>query len=249
MQAYIFTDLDDTLFQTLKKCPIVAPSDLVVRASLPNGQPNSYATRQQQWLWQWLNQGFKVVPVTGRDYAAFQRVSLPFQEEVVLNHGAVILDKQGNIDVLWLAERKKLLADYEDKLLTIWQVVYDFCQYDQDYNLRLVQDFDVVWYVVIKHKSGTEQALHPVLSLIKEHPYIIDNSLYWHLNGNNFAILPKIINKQDAVSYLIHQYKCLYPELVTFAAGDSFSDAPFMALCDYALLIKNTQLFSFLKSA
>jgi predicted mannosyl-3-phosphoglycerate phosphatase (HAD superfamily) len=80
-------------------------------------------------------------------------------------------------------------------------------------------------------------------SVIKSHPYIIDGSLYWHLNGNNLAVLPKIINKESAVSYLIDVYRQQHPELLTFGAGDSKTDAPFMALCDYALIPKNTQLF------
>ena len=80
-------------------------------------------------------------------------------------------------------------------------------------------------------------------SVIKPHPSIIDGSLYWHINGNNLAVLPKIINKEGAVSYLLAQYKSQYPELLTFGAGDSRTDAAFITLCDYALIPKNTQLF------
>ncbi|MGZ8946758.1 MAG: hydrolase, partial [Methylococcaceae bacterium] len=99
MQSYIFLDLDDTLFQTLRKCALGADDpNLQVRAFLPDGTPNSFATHKQQWLWHWLAKGFRIVPVTGRDVHAFERVTLPFQEEVILNHGAVILDKQRNID-------------------------------------------------------------------------------------------------------------------------------------------------------
>jgi len=81
-------------------------------------------------------------------------------------------------------------------------------------------------------------------SIIKAHPHILNGSLYWHLNGNNLAVLPKIINKESAVSYLINGYKQQHLELLTFGAGDSKTDAPFMALCDYALIPKNTQLFN-----
>ena len=98
---------------------------------------------------------------------------------------------------------------------------------------------------MIKHVDGTENTLKKLLdSIIKVHPHIVDGSLYWHLNGNNLAVLPKIINKESAVSYLIDGYKRQHPELVTFGAGDSKTDAPFMALCDYALIPKNTQLFN-----
>ena len=223
---------------------------LQVRAFLPDGTPNSYATDKQQWLWQWLAKGFKIVPVTGRDALAFECVMLPFQEEVVLNHGAVILDKQRNIDSVWMASMMQALPDYHEKLLEVWAEVEAYCRRYTGFKSRLVQDFDITWYGVIKHRDGTETTLKTLLdSVIKTHPHILDGSLYWHLNGNNLAVLPKIINKESAVSYLIKSYKQQHPELVTFGAGDSNTDAPFMGLCDYALIPKNTQLFKTLAFA
>jgi len=245
MQSYIFLDLDDTLFQTLRKCALGADDPkLQVRACLRDGTPNSYATHKQQWLWHWLEKGFKIVPVTGRDVHAFERVTLPFQEEVVLNHGAVILDKQRNIDSVWMDGMMQALPKYHDKLLDMWAEVESYCLRDNGFKSRLVHDFDTTWYGVIKHLDGTENTLKELLnSIIKQHPHILEGSLYWHLNGNNLAVLPKIINKESAVRYLIDGYKRQHPELLTFGAGDSNSDAPFMSLCDYALIPKNTQLY------
>ena len=121
MESYIFLDLDDTLFQTLRKCEAQPETiALQARAFLPDGTPNSYATNKQQWLWQLLSQGFKCIPVTGRDYSAFERVNLPFQEEIVLNHGAVILDRQRNIDTAWMAKMLQSLPDYQTKLMQVW---------------------------------------------------------------------------------------------------------------------------------
>ena len=246
MQSYIFLDLDDTLFQTLRKCALGADDPkLQARTRLADGTPHSFATHKQQWLWHWLAKGFKIVPVTGRDGHAFDRVMLPFQEEVVLNHGAVILDKQRNIDSVWMAGMMQALPAYHEKLLTVWADVEAYCQRHSGFKSRLVKDFDITWYGVIKHTDGTEAALTPLLDdIIKPHPSLLDGSLYWHLNGNNLAVLPKIINKESAVSYLIAGYKKQHPELLTFGAGDSHTDAPFMGLCDYALIPKNTQLFN-----
>jgi len=244
MQSYIFLDLDDTVFQTLRKCALGADDPaLQARAFLPDGTPNSFATHKQQWLWHWLAKGFKIVPVTGRDVHAFERVMLPFQEEVVLNHGAVILDKQRTIDSVWMDGMMQALPAYHEKMLDVWAEVETHCKCYNGFKLRLVHDFDTLWYGVIKHVDGTETTLKTLLdSIIKVHPHIVDGSLYWHLNGNNLAVLPKIINKESAVRYLIHGYKQHYPELLTFGAGDSKTDAPFMALCDYALIPSNTQL-------
>ena len=246
MQSYIFLDLDDTLFQTLRKCGTDANADdpkLAARAYLPDGSPNSFATDKQQWLWEWLERGFKIVPVTGRDGLAFERVVLPFQEEVVLNHGAVILNKQREIDSVWMSGMLNRLPAYHNKLIELWALVEDYCTQHSGFNARLVVDFNITWYGVIKHADRTEKTLQQVLfAVIKEHPYILEGSLYWHLNGNNLAVLPKILNKESAVSFLLKKYHQQYPEILTFAAGDSHSDAAFLALCDYAIVPKHTQL-------
>jgi len=245
MQSYIFLDLDDTLFQTLRKCaPAADDPRLQARAYLPDGTANSFATHKQQWLWHWLAKGFRIVPVTGRDGYAFERVNLPFQEEVVLNHGAVILDKQRHIDKVWMDRMLQDLPTYHEKLLRLWAEIEAYCRRRQGFKTRIVIDFDISWYGVIKHADGSENTLLAVLnSIIKPHPFVCDGSLYWHLNGNNLAVLPKIINKESAVGYLMEGYKQQHPDLLTFGAGDSKSDAPFMALCDYALIPRNTQLF------
>lgn len=251
MQSYIFLDLDDTLFQTLRKCTAdVDNHPLQARAFLPDGSANSYATQKQQWLWHWLAKGFKIVPVTARDVHAFERVKLPFQEEVVLNHGAVILNKQGTVDKVWMDNIMQSLPAYQEKLLAVWAEVELYAQRHGGFKPRLVNDFGTTWYGVIKHSDGTEAVLKTLLDeIIIAHPSVLDGSLYWHLNGNNLALLPKIINKESAVSYLLEGYKQQHAKVLTFGAGDSNTDAAFMALCDYALIPKNTQLFQALNFA
>jgi len=250
MQRYIFLDLDDTLFQTLRKCEFGADdARLQVRAFLPDGTPNSFATHKQQWLWDWLSQGFKIVPVTARDVHAFGRCTLPFQEEVVINHGAVILNKQRQVDKVWMERMTLALPVYQEKLFALWTEIEAYTKQHQGFKPHLVNDFDITWYGYIKHTDRTEATLTTLLeAVIKPHESILDGSLYWHINGNNLAVLPKIINKEEAVSYLLAHYKNQYPDLLTFGAGDSRTDAAFITLCDYALIPKNTQLFRTLAS-
>ncbi len=245
MQRYIFLDLDDTLFQTLRKCPQDREDPrLAVRAFLPDGTPNSYATHKQQWLWQWLSQDFKLVPVTARDFHAFERVTLNFDQEIILNHGAVVLTKERRLDALWMTTILANLPNYHRKLLDVWRLLSAHTERLEGYKLRLVQDFGVTWYGVIKHCDGSEAPLKLLVDeILQEHPLMIDQELYWHLNSNNLAILPKIITKESAVSYLMTKYLAQDPELLTIGAGDSKTDAAFISLCDYALIPSNTQLF------
>lgn len=241
MQRYIFLDLDDTVFQTRKKCPANA-EQLATCAYLPTGVANSFATEKQQWLWQWLNAGFKVIPVTGRDADAFSRVDLSFQNEIVLNHGAVILNAQRQLNLNWMQHMQEHLSLCQSEFAELWHEIEAYCARHARFQPRLVIDFDVTWYGVIKHADKTEAHLRPLLeTVIKPHPSICQGNLYWHLNGNNLAVLPRVLNKESAVRYLLQQYQQQGPVL-SFAAGDSLSDAPFLALCDYAIIPKNTQL-------
>ncbi|MGR9088156.1 MAG: hydrolase [Gammaproteobacteria bacterium] len=246
MQNYIFLDLDDTLFQTLRKCgKNLDDSSLRARAYLADGSPISYATHKQQWLWQWLAKDFRIVPVTARNSQAFDRVDLPFREEVILNHGAVILDRERRVDRVWMDRMLEHLPASHEKLLSLWNEVGQYCRHRQGYKPRLVEDFGVTWYGIVKHQSGVEAPLKTLLEdVIKTSRPVRDGSFYWHLNGNNLAVIPGFVNKENAVRYLLDGYRRQHPQLLTFGAGDSLTDAAFMTLCDYALIPRNTQLFN-----
>lgn len=245
MHAYIFIDLDDTLFQTLRKLkPGYNPAELVARALLADGRENSFATPKQQWLWQWLSRDFKIVPVTARDGGAFQRVLLSFTEEAVLNHGAVILDKHGQVDAEWQQQMQAERAHWQAKLHALWQVILAYCENFPDYKPRLVDDYGETWFAVVKHRSGDEAPLRQLLDdCLLNHPALTDGSFYWHLNSNNLAILPDAIRKERAVAFLLDRYQQQAGEIFSIGAGDSLTDVPFLALCDYALIPSNTQLF------
>lgn len=246
MQRYIFVDLDDTLFQTRRKCPHDAAT-LEPRAYLRDGAPISYATPQQTWLWQWLNRDFRVIPVTARNYDAFRRVALPFAHEAILNHGAVVLDANQQLDRAWHAIVQRQLPAQRDALQTLWRDVERHCRDVPLLKPRLIHDFDELWYGVVKHSQGEEHALHELLQhVIAPHAAIAQGLLYWHSNGNNLALLPQAINKRHAVAYLLERYRRHGQPLLTLAMGDSHTDAAFMALCDYALIPRGTQLHQLL---
>jgi hydroxymethylpyrimidine pyrophosphatase-like HAD family hydrolase len=63
-----------------------------------------------------------------------------------------------------------------------------------------------------------------------------------HRNGNNLAILPKALDKANAVAHVTALLRAEHGDIVTFGMGDSRSDARFMAACDYAIVPRATQL-------
>lgn len=247
MQNFIFIDLDDTLFQTLRKCGNHAPDsngiELKPRAFLKDGSPISYSTPKQERLWQWFSGSGRIIPVTARNFDAFSRVDLPFTEEVILNHGAVILDKNRNIDQEWHDYMVDVSLSYQADLLSLWEDVQSQASHDPFLKPRLIEDFGVTWYGVIKHADANEAVLRDLLnSVISNHESVKSGRLYCHSNGNNLAILPAVIEKAHAVRFLIDRYAGQHASIFTVGMGDSKTDMPFMALCDYAVIPKNTQL-------
>jgi hydroxymethylpyrimidine pyrophosphatase-like HAD family hydrolase len=247
MQNFIFIDLDDTLFQTLRKCHQDGPDALGIelkpRAFLKDGSPISYSTPKQERLWQWFSGSGRIVPVTARDSDAFSRVDLNFTEEAILNHGAVILDKNRNIDPEWHAIMVEATSQYQADLQALWDEVNVQATQDPDIRPRMVEDFGVAWYGVIKHAQADETALAELQkSLINNHEAVKSGRLYCHSNGNNLAVLPSVIGKAHAVRFLMARYRQEHPAIFTVGMGDSTTDKPFMALCDYAVIPKNTQL-------
>lgn len=246
MQHYLFVDLDDTLFQTQRKIPSQQLDNVRPTAYLRNGEVISYATAKQQRLWHGLAQGFRVVPVTARDFHAFHRVDLPFREEAVLNHGGVVLQADRSLDMEWHETLSAKLRGHGDDLQALLDTVLQYRAVSGDSGFRpwLVEDFGVQWYLVVKHDGGDEAALLRLRQYLQgSFAPVQTGRFYLHDNGNNLAVLPAPVNKADAVAYLQGRYAERHGcELLTVGMGDSLTDAPFMALCDYAMLPRNTQL-------
>ena len=242
MQNLFFVDLDDTLFQTLRKCGQTLLEDLTPRAFLKSGETISYATPKQNQIWEGLTRAGRVVPVTARNFDAFSRVNLTFKHEAILNHGAVILDAQGRIDPEWQAYMAEALPPFHTLLLEVWELVQAHTYQHPGLRPRLIEDFGVCWYGVVKHADAEEEPLQDLALLLQNHTALTSGQLYCHLNGNNLAIIPAVVAKAHAVQFLLQRYAKLYDSILTIGVGDSKTDQPFMALCDYALIPGNTQL-------
>ncbi len=242
MQNLFFVDLDDTLFQTLRKCGQTLADDLTPRAFLKNGETISYATPKQNRLWAGLAEAGHVVPVTARNFDAFSRVNLTFKNEAILNHGAVIIDAQGRIDPEWQTYMTDVLPPFHKLLLEVWELVQAQTKTDPGLRPRLIEDFGVCWYGVVKHADAEDEPLQNLALLLKQHTALTSGRLYCHLNGNNLAIIPAVVAKANAVNFLLERYVKSHDTLLTIGIGDSKTDQPFMALCDYALIPRNTQL-------
>jgi hypothetical protein len=240
MRPYVFLDLDDTLFQTRPKCP--AGAKLHVAASAPDGTPNSFMTEKQRALFTWLDESAVVIPTTGRNQSAFRRVHLPFRHGAILNFGGTIVDEAGEIDAPWHARIREELAPQAPALEDARAGIEAFCRrHAIEAHARVIGDFGLDLYVVVKHAQGDVAALTRVQ---REHvrPRTDEARFRIHLNGNNLSIVPHGVSKERAIRYLLEGRLATAEGRLTIGIGDSLTDAPFLLACDFGLLPRGSQL-------
>lgn len=242
--AIALCDLDDTLFSTRRKCPPhIAEADLVASAWGADGAPISYATPAQHRLAHWLQDTALMVPVTARSTAALLRTSISF-DIAVSAHGGVILERADDGTLRpnpeWQAHMHSALAPHSTTLDAIIAGITD-----PSVRSRIVEEDGLALYVVVKHqlKDGNDPEL---LAACADTTRTIPPGWTVHVNGNNIAYMPPGLGKAHAVAWLLPRLRARHPGLATIGIGDSFTDAGFMQLCDFAMLPTASQLSSLL---
>lgn len=241
----LFTDLDDTLFQShRKRKPYESCKPL---AFLRDGGAISYANTKEQAFLEWFLRDAIVIPVTARNADAFSRVDLAFPAEAIINYGGVILDTQGKPDEAWL-EKSARQADQSAPSLKRWAEVLR-CECERrnlDVSVRVIEDFGIGFYVVAKSRTHDLAVIDSLAEYCQRRLVTQSKNgleeIRIHHNGNNLALLPMWLDKWPAVARLQERYRQAHPLVVTFGAGDSLVDIPFMQACDYLITPNGSQI-------
>ncbi len=238
MNVYAFLDLDDTLFQTLPKCPPDAP--LRNTAFRKDGEPLSFMTDRQTRLFEVLDAHAKVIPVTARNLDALRRVDLPFRSLAILDFGGVILQPDGIPDATWDSVVRPQARAVAGQLEALLAAVNEFSQrHKLGVHARIIGDFGMPLYVVMKHPDGDIAALDRLRC-----EFLADFDLaqfFVHANGNNLSVVPRFLGKELAVRHVLENHLADGPRL-TIGVGDSLTDVPFLRLCDFLMAPGNSQL-------
>jgi len=240
MRAIALVDLDDTLFQTLRKCPPDVPHDRLTPLGFTrDGDPLSYATPRQMRFIDWLAETTHMVPVTARSLDALRRARIPFAAAVCA-HGGVVLDEAGEVDAQWGEGIAAHAARHAEELAVLAQAISAEAETrGVAINARVLIEGDVPLYTLAKHADADHEAMYAVVDAAI--PSLPEG---WtdHRNGNNVALMPPYLGKHHAVAHILPSLRARFPEATVIGIGDSITDAPFMGLCDFAMMPTRSQL-------
>ena len=245
MKRLVFLDLDDTLFQSQRKCP--SDGELYPAAYLADGRAHSFMTARQRSLWRLLDDDQStLIPTTARDHEALRRVDLPFPSWRIIDYGGIILTPEGRPDSAWLERMEAHSHDALDEFNALLDQILTVVAHERlALHARLVTDFGVHFYLVAKYLKERAADLDRLQRELAE-PWVAERAGAYrlHRNGNNLAIIPRWLGKEWAVRHLIECLTHEWGELLTIGIGDSLIDGAFMAECDYAITPRGSQLFA-----
>lgn len=232
----VFTDCDDTLFQTGRKCPGGETGGLKCMSTLADGAPSGFATTRQEAFLAWLQVG-TVIPVTARSREVLGRVNM-VQAPAVCSNGGAIISQDGCLDRDWHC----FLATEAGRIPAVADVYAAAAQHLPADAFRhwIVRESGLDLYIVIKSNLDDESGLS---ALGDEIAATLPKGWRRHSNGNNLAFLPPWLSKRAAVAYLIDNFRDNAPGAPVIGVGDSHSDAGFMDLCDFAIAPTDSQLW------
>ncbi|MGS2745175.1 HAD hydrolase family protein [Halomonas sp. LS-001] len=232
----LFTDLDDTLFQTARKMvEPVCESRLAAEAT--NGH-HSYMTASQAAMTTWLLKATCLVPVTARSTEALSRCRIPFDSWKIASNGAVILDPDGKAELDWSQHISRLSGDFEAGLEALNTETYKLNPAGR-FRHWIVREQGCPIYFCVK-SNGEETWLDDLEGRLRA---LAGEDFVYHRNGNNLSFTPQGISKRAAVTYLID----IRPEIrhgIILAMGDSLTDLPFMRLANMMMMPPASQVAS-----
>lgn len=246
----ILTDLDDTLFQTLRKIDAGIDRDALTPASwLNDGTVSGYMTPLQSMFHGWLGQG-EVVPVTARNRVVMERTFLKGCGRAVCSHGGLILDREGKPDRGWTKHLSGLDAASGMSVAEAYGRLREVLDQHGDlFRHWMVTEEGLDLYVTVKQNHEVDGDAVAMLHDVCGHAMaLLPPEWKLHRNGNNAAFMPSWLGKRQAVEHVLKEIRSVSPTRPVIGFGDSTSDLPFMALCDYMMTPSRSQVAAILET-
>jgi HAD superfamily hydrolase (TIGR01484 family) len=231
-EILLFIDLDDTLFQTRRKnSQGIIPA---TRTALTG--KGSYMTQAQKLFFDLFNESkkVKIIPTTARDLKQYHNTLLSDSARIdtaILYFSGMILEKDHE-EKQWQQQIQRAYQQLDKSILQLFIEVKTIIAAHPQFILYNVDDY----YITVKAKQDCPIAIREtIFSQLKTMEI---EGYFIHQNDRALSLLPQFLNKKFAVQYLIEKYQ---PSL-TLGVGDSLTDLSFMAVCDFRIFPKNTQI-------
>ena len=234
MKTVLFLDLDDTLFQTARKCP--PDTVLTPGANSKAGAVNSWLTPAQAALWQGIAASdMEVVPVTARSTAALGRVLLPLRHRFAcVDFGATLL-VDGTPDAEWQARAAAVSAASQPLLQPLWQAAQQHTQL----SLEWVASSAGPLYLTARDHGQEPQAMQVLRA--EWGAFAAASGEFFLHDNHTLALVPSAFGKQHAVAEVQRRLRSEGP-ILSLGLADSASDVGFLKLCDFIGLPAGSQL-------
>ncbi len=233
MRPIVFSDLDDTLFQTSRKMTVAPSEDRMVSMAL-NGK-HSYTTGPQEGMIQWLLETTDFIPVTARTTEAFSRCRIPFQKMKICSHGAVILAPDDAPDRDWFHLCRDRAANVAPVMRELQARVNAVS--GTSFRSWVAEEFGTGIYFCVK-SNGHAADLDALDAELTE---IAGVAFTRHRNDNNLSFIPAGISKRAAVEHVLDRLP-MSQERMILGMGDSLTDLPFMELCQMMVFPRESQI-------
>lgn len=234
----LYTDLDDTLFQTSRK--MTEPACETRLGAIATNGHHSYMTADQARMLDWLQDATRVIPVTARSTDALSRCQIPFHHWKVAANGAVILQPDG----MPLADWQETVRDLSNAArvgleilneVTVTCNTEDASQSETRFRHWIVEEYGMPIYFCVK-SNGDERWLDDIEDDLAQ---VAGAEFTHHRNGNNLSFTPVGISKQRAVAHLD---AVIGGDAMRFGMGDSLTDLPFMRSCHLMMIPPGSQI-------
>ncbi|MFC4425043.1 hypothetical protein [Deinococcus navajonensis] len=178
----------------------------------------------------------ELVPVTGMDEVELLMVPASFTSWQILRHGAVVLTPDGEEDPAWRRLSLETQAEHAEALALVHQAAVHIGQLSQlGTEAELLTQGAYPLLVRVRHPHqlplALDQAALELRSWLDESPF--RGQLRVMLQGEDVLVLPRDINPESAVNYVLSRWE----DDITLTVGVSVfaADLPFMSQCDLAL--------------
>lgn len=218
-KIFFFADLDDSLFQTIRKDECGK-----YKATYPkNVLKTSFYTKAQYNLLNFIlaNNEIVFIPLTARTKEQFERTAI-FKKKQASIHSIYYGSTLYINNLEYLPYTKKIITETSTSFAHLSELIdkvkkryptVEFINVDQKYYTSQINNKDVKKFII---------------NLINK-KY---NDLEAYVEEKYITILPKVYNKSTVVKYLTNKFK---PKM-TLGIGNSVSDIDFLNHCDFKII-------------